>query len=455
MIRNLTLRDFYRPVDVASLAFWRIAFGLLMAWDMVKVLQFEEIRIYYAEAEYHFSYNFFTWVRPLPEPWTTILHIVVGIFGILVALGLFYRFAAAGLCLTYTYTFLMEKCNYNNHYYLMCLLAGLMILIPAHRAWSLDRILFKDKRPETAPVWGVWLLRFQLGLVYFYAAIAKINYDWMVRAEPISRWLSSRSDRPFIGPVMAWEPIGPLFAYSGFLFDLLIAPALLWKPTRKYAFIAAALFHGTNSIVFDIGIFPALALAATSIFFEPDWPRRVWGTLTRQFIPRVPEERPPDRLLGRQKALLAFLAFYCLLQALIPFRHHLYPGDVAWTEEGHQWSWRMKLRSKDALVRYFVTDPATGLTWVADVQDHFTAQQIRNHSKDPDMLIQMGHFIADIYRRREGIENLEVRAEANLRLNYGTTGLLVDPDVDLAAQRLGLLPKPWILERPPREPPNR
>ena len=36
-----------------------------------------------------------------------------------------------------------------------------------------------------------------------------------------------------------------------------------------------------------------------------------------------------------------------LQQMLFPLRAYaLYPGDVTWTEMGHRYSWRMKLRDK-------------------------------------------------------------------------------------------------------------
>ena len=37
--------------------------------------------------------------------------------------------------------------------------------------------------------------------------------------------------------------------------------------------------------------------------------------------------------------------------------HHLYEGDVSWTERGHFFSWHMLLRGKTVGLRYYVTDP--------------------------------------------------------------------------------------------------
>ena len=37
---------------------------------------------------------------------------------------------------------------------------------------------------------------------------------------------------------------------------------------------------------------------------------------------------------------------FLIVQILVPLRLHLYEGDVKWTEYGHKFSWRMKLRTK-------------------------------------------------------------------------------------------------------------
>ena len=54
------------------------------------------------------------------------------------------------------------------------------------------------------------------------------------------------------------------------------------------------------------------------------------------------------------------LVLFCAWQLLFPLRHHLYPGPVTWTEEGHKYSWRMKLRDKDGWVRFRLVHRTTG-----------------------------------------------------------------------------------------------
>ena len=56
-------------------------------------------------------------------------------------------------------------------------------------------------RASTVPAWTVWLLRFQLGVVYVFGAVAKLNPDWLLHAQPLRIWLGANVDLPLIG---AW-----------------------------------------------------------------------------------------------------------------------------------------------------------------------------------------------------------------------------------------------------------
>jgi hypothetical protein len=123
-------------------------------------------------------------------------------------------------------------------------------------------------------------------------------------------------------------------------------------------------------------------------------------------------------------------------------RHLLYPGDVAWTEEGHRFSWRMKLRDKSGSVQLRVRDSVTGKEWI-DSLDELTKRQRRKMATHPDMLLQYAHHLA----RRHAAEGrtVEVYAAAEVSLNGREQQLLVDPGVDLSKEPRNLWPASWIL----------
>ncbi len=232
-----------------------------------------------------------------------------------------------------------------------------------------------------------------------------------------------------------------MFAYGGLAFDLAVVPALLWRRTRPFAFALAVVFHGLNALIFHIGVFPWLMIAATTLFFPPEWPRRFGLPVAWPEPARTPA---PTGLLPRQRAGLVVLGTYLAVQLLFPLRHFLYPGNVSWTEEGHRFSWHMKLRDKDTEAVFEIRDLDTGTTWKVSPQARLSPRQAEEMPDRPDMILQFAHHLAAEVRR-QGHANVEVRARVMASLNGRPPQPLVDPEVDLAREPRTLFPARWIV----------
>jgi hypothetical protein len=352
----------------------------------------------------------------------------MSVFGLMVMLGLFYRFSMAAFTLMWTATYLMQKFNYNNHYYLLILLCILMLLVPAHQYASLDVRRKPTNKTLTCPRWCIWVFIGLLWIVFTYAAIAKIQPDWL-SARPVSLWFQYKKDYPVIGPLLATEWIKWVVAYGGVFFDLLIVPLLLWKRTRMLAFLASLLFHGFNSAVFQIGIFPYLMIGADVFFFEPDKIRRLFF-----------KHKPPVQLslnteqtnyISPNRFILSFLAIFFVLQIALPLRHLFYPGDVNWTEEGHRMSWRMMLRSKSGNLHFKLINPKTDEQWTVYLSEYLTPVQAADVATHPDMIWQFVQLLKKKYAEK-GVQDLEVYAVSEASLNGRPYQTFIDPAVDLA-----------------------
>jgi hypothetical protein len=295
-------------------------------------------------------------------------------------------------------------------------------------------------RSDGAPAWALWLVRFHIALPYFFGGIAKLNGDWFA-GEPARQMLAAQATLPVVGPLLTAEWCVALVVWGGLLFDLAIVPLLLWRPTRAASYAACVFFHLSNSVLFQIHIFPWFMIFASSIFFEPNWPRRILGGAPLS-LPRV-RERSWRTLSPAARAGLLVLAAYCLFHIAWPLRHHLYYGNASWTEQGHFFSWRMMLRGKLVGVRYYLTDPQTGRTWHTDLRRYLNVDQAGRFSRDPEMILQLAHFLAQEQRRQTGQE-IEVRALVLASLNGRKPQLLIDPSVDLAKEPRGFHPRPWI-----------
>jgi hypothetical protein len=232
------------------------------------------------------------------------------------------------------------------------------------------------------------------------------------------------------------------------MLDLLVVPLLLWRRTRPFAFVAAVLFNLINSVIFDIGIFPWLMLGALLIYFPPDLVRR----FARAFmspgepVPGASEAsaEPGPPLFASQKIVVGLLAAYLAVQIFLPLRHYLYPGNVSWTEEGHNFAWHMKLRTKDGDAVFTVTHPQSGQTWTINPEDYLKSHQVTKMATKPELVLQFGQHLAE-EKRLEGYDNVEVRARVMVSLNGREPQLLIDPNVDLAKEKISLFPTRWIM----------
>jgi len=431
-------RALFAPIDIAPLAAFRVAFGALMLWEVTRYFQKGWIPHLFMEPVFFFTYPGFDWVRPWPGPGMYIHFYYLGALAALILLGFFYRVAMALFFLGFTYMFLICKSIYLNHFYLLSLISFLMIFIPAHRAFSVDSRILPALRTRWVPAWSLWLLRAQLGIVYIYGGIAKINSDWL-RGEPMRLWLAGRADDPLLGPWLTKEWVVYLFSYGGLLLDLFVVPMLLWRRTRIPAVILLLAFHLLNARIWDIGVFPWFMLAATVIFFPPGTLRPLFGRSAE-----VPPE-PTDFGTRRSRRLtMSFIALYLALQLLIPLRHVLYPGNVSWTEEGHYFAWHMKLRGKTGDVVFLVDASTLDEPEFVDPTSTLTPRQKRKMSTRPHMILQFAHHLADRYRAA-GHQDVEVRALAIASLNGRPVQRLIDESVNLAEQPRDPWPAPWII----------
>ena len=64
---DLIIKRLDTPTDVASVVLLRVVFGLLMFVEIARYYFNGWIRELYARPQFHFQYEWFQWLRPLPE----------------------------------------------------------------------------------------------------------------------------------------------------------------------------------------------------------------------------------------------------------------------------------------------------------------------------------------------------------------------------------------------------
>ncbi|MEO8934257.1 MAG: HTTM domain-containing protein, partial [Xanthomarina sp.] len=324
----------FKHIDNSSLIAFRIIFGLLCFLESVGAIFTGWIKRTLIDPEFTFSFIGLEWLQPLPGNWMYAYYALMGIFGLGIMLGYKYRFSTIMFTFMWAATYFMQKASYNNHYYLLILLGGIMVFLPANRYYSLDAKNNPSITQVSMPNWCRLVFILQMFIVYTYGSIAKFYPGWLDTSF-IEILMKNKQHYLIVGELLQQKWMHYFLAYGGILFDGLIIPLLLYKPTRKWAFFASIFFHLFNSIVFQVGIFPYLSLAFILFFFEPE-------TIHKIFLKKKAFYSENKIVIPSYKNILITLfSIYFIIQIALPLRHHFIEGNVLWTEEGHRLSWRM------------------------------------------------------------------------------------------------------------------
>lgn len=427
----------FRPVSIAWLVYLRIVFAAGLAAFVFFAYQKGWNYLTKAEDLIYFPHAGFEWLRPLPPAWMHLPYIVLVIAAAGIGLGLLYRLCIAVATLSFAYLLFLDQTIYQNHLYLTFLLGLLLSFMPAHRAFSLDALLRPGLRSPEVPVWTLFIIRFQLGVVYFYGGLAKLNVEWLSLRSVAAQLDDLRETmHPALAPLADSTPFIALLTYGGLAFDLLIVPMLLWRRTRLLAFLMVTFFHVTNAFIFPIDFFPSFMLAATAVFFPPDFPER----LLRRMLPKAAEDSLPASEANftanpssavKRKIVTGLLAVFVLFQLLYPLRHYLYPGDVYWTSLGDNFSWQMRTMNKSMTAFFLVTDSASGRTRMVDPEEIMVKGQLGKF-RAPEMFVRLAREIADtVAEEPDVVGPLQVRAVVLMSLNGGDQFFVFNPNDDL------------------------
>ena len=403
---------------------------------------------HYLAPKFHFKYWGFEWVEPLGAAGMYAIHFLMAAAAVGVMLGLFYRLSAVALFITFTYTELIDLTYYLNHYYFVSLAAGLLCLLPAHRSFSLDALRKPARHCTQVPAWCIGILKMQVAIVYLFAGFAKINADWLLRALPLKIWLPAADHLPIIGPVFRWKALPWVFSWAGMLYDTLIVFFLARRQTRAFAFFTVIIFHVLTGILFQIGVFPVVMIAAALLFFSPEWHQRLQQKIKRVFHCQSRFRKTEGEILYNttlpKNAALILVCSYLGFQMLFPWRFMLYPGSLFWTEQGYRFSWRVMLMEKAGTATFYVRDSQTGRQGVVFNGDFLNPHQEKQMAMQPDMILQYAHFLGRRYAER-GMHHPQVFAEVWATLNGAQSRLLIDTTVNLMQVQESWKNKKWIL----------
>lgn len=413
----------FKHIDNSALIIFRVVFGLLLFLESVGAIATGWVRRTLVEPQFTFSFIGFEWLQPLPGYGMYVYYAIMGVFGIFVMIGYKYRWSMLAFTLMWTATYLMQKTSYNNHYYLLILLSAIMVIQPAHKYLSVDSKLNPSIKSISMPQWCSWIFILQMFIVYTYGSIAKIYPDWL-DTSVMELLMKSKVNYAIVGDILQEKWMHYFLTYGGILFDGLIIPMLLWKPTRKFAFFASIFFHLFNSFVFQVGIFPYLSLAFALFFFSTK-------TIHGIFLKKKPYYDAGEIIIPNYKTpFLIVFGIYFIIQIGLPLRHWFFKDNVLWTEEGHRLSWRMMLRTKSGNTTFKVVDAKTNREIPIQIHTFLSNKQLRTVTSKPDVIWQFAQRLKKTFAEQN--QDVKVYVHSYVRVNGRELKQLIDPNVDLA-----------------------
>jgi hypothetical protein len=436
-----------RTTEAAPLATFRILFGTIMLVSLVRFVSKGWVKTLYIEPKFFFSYYGLEGIKPLGN-FTYLIFLVCALSCALITIGYRYRIAIILFFISFTYIELMDKTTYLNHYYFISAIAFILLFLPANVYYAMDARLKPELAFQKIPAWCIDCLKLMLGIVYFYAGLAKINSDWLFKAMPLQLWLKPQYDLPVLGFLFQQEWMPLVFSWAGMLYDLAIPFLLLYRKTRFIAFVLVVVFHSLTRILFPIGMFPFIMIGATLVFFKAKSHHKALQYLSIIFkINKTRFDNGKARFtttLNGAAIRIKILICFFVLQLLFPLRYLLYPGALFWTEEGFRFSWRVMLMEKAGYTQFIVKDAVTGNSFYIDNSEFLTPFQEKQMAFQPDFIIEFARFIHDYYKQK-GIHDPIVSVESFVTLNGRPSRIFINPTVNLAKEKDSFLPKYWII----------
>ena len=262
--------NLFQPVDALPLGIFRFLFGLLLCIEFL-VLSRGTFPYYYIKPLFHFTYPLFDFLglKPLSQPFLRLIFYVLQISAVGIMLGLFTRISLILFTSAFGYFFFMESSVYTNHYYLIFLLSLLLCFGHSGSIFSVDSLINKNIQREQVDYWELFLLRFQICVVFLFGGLAKLNADWLIYAAPL--YLNLVKHFSFLGYPLQEKWMAVVLSWGGMLSDVGLGILLVINRWHKLTFIWLCLFNGMNILFFGLGIktFPYLMISTYILFLPP------------------------------------------------------------------------------------------------------------------------------------------------------------------------------------------
>ena len=283
LIRNAVARSakaidswFLEPIDARAYALVRITYALMVLAILIEVWPVRASLFSEDGMSYHRPD--LLWYLPLKyarsQAAVTGLMVGVGVAALMMAFGLFTRFAALFL---YLWNFAYCAIGYpaESGYDGIARIVGFVLLLaPPARAWALDTRIFgksaqaasdlRSRAPAstagqgalvTSPRYALRCLQVQLAILYVCTVWLKAPDSYWRNGELMAYFMMSMYSRLPLAEWAFWGRTSVLLTWGSLLTEALIPLVLFNRRFRRWGFLLGFLLHGGIAITSTIGMF--------------------------------------------------------------------------------------------------------------------------------------------------------------------------------------------------------
>lgn len=267
---------FDRSGDVRALALVRILVGPIVIYHLWPFVEEMWQGRYYAD---YFYAPWAEWLPVAPRPLYFVMLSATLVSACLMSLGYRTGWSSGYTAFFVTYNFFSSETFFRHNRNFLVLILLMLTLVPAGRVLSLDARRTSpppDAQASLAPLWPMYLMRFEVVCVYSASAISKLlNPDWRSGLVLLtrSRWYEPKLRASLLPDFVVDLVTNPTFhgwfATFAIASELSIALLLVSGRFRYAGAFLAVSFHAIIEVALSVQIFSYLAIGALLIWATP------------------------------------------------------------------------------------------------------------------------------------------------------------------------------------------
>lgn len=263
------------PGDTRALALVRILVGPIVVYHLWPFLEAMRHGSYYAD---YFYAPWAAWLVPPPRSVYFAMLTACVLSALLMSVGYKTRWTSRYTAFFVTYNFFSSETFFRHNRNFLILILIMLALVPSGRVFSWDARHASATEPlETrAPLWPMYLMRFEVVCVYCASSISKLlNPDWRSGTVLLarSRWYEPTlraSPLPDVVVDLVTDPtFHSLFAKFAIATEFAIAILLVSRRFRYAGAFLAISFHAIIEVALSVQIFSYLAVGGLLIWTTP------------------------------------------------------------------------------------------------------------------------------------------------------------------------------------------